>query len=149
MGKKYRVTLIPEERRGLTALLSKGRVDAQRRRRAQVLLKMDEGPEGSAWSDAQMREAFGVSARMLCHVRQRCVMEGLEVALHGKRNGSSGRPRKLDGASEAQLTMLCCSSPPEGRTRWTLRLLADRLVELEVVEEISYEGVRQTLKKMT
>jgi transposase len=113
---------------------------------ARILLKADQGERGSAWSDARIAEALDVGLSTVHRVRQAFVEEGLEVALHRRR--PTGRQyRKLDGAQEARLVALACSPPPVGRQRWTLRLLADRLVELQVVDGISSECVRMTLKK--
>lgn len=140
--KKYLVILTDAERHELEQLLAKGKAAARTRTHAQVLLKADQ-PTG--WTDAQIVEAFGVSVRTVERVRQRFVEEGLEAALKPK--SFPRLPRKVDGDVEAHLVALACSDPPEGRQRWTLRLLADQLVELDLIESISHEQVRQVLKK--
>ena len=116
--------------------------------RARILLKADVGREGEAWEDEQIAEAFDTSLSTIHRVRQAFVEEGLEEALYRKR--PTGRQyRKLDGDQEAHLIAVACSQAPEGRSRWTLRLLADKRVELQVVESVSPECVRTTLKKTT
>jgi len=128
------------------ALLRTGKAAAATQAHARILLKADQGPGGPAWPDAHIAEALEVGLSTVHRVRQAYVEEGLEAALHRKR--PTGRQyRKLDGAQEAHLVALACSPPPEGRPRWTLKLLADRLVELQVVDGISPECVRTTLKK--
>jgi hypothetical protein len=130
MTKKYRVTLMPAEREELERLLARGKADVRKIKHAQILLKADETDDGPAWSD----------------VRQRFVEEGLASALSPYRGGTRVYERKLDGAQEAHLIALACSAPPDERARWTLRLLAQRMVELAYVDTLSYETVRQTLK---
>jgi len=147
MAKKYVVRLEAEERERLRRLVSGGRVAAYKRRHAAILLKADQGPAGPAWTDVRIAEAFDVSVRSIESLRQRLVEEGLEACLMRKQPARPPRERKLDGEQEARLIAVSCSAPPEGRRRWTLRLLADRLVALEVVDSISHETVRQTLKK--
>jgi len=145
MVKKYIVRLTEEERRGLKALVSKGRASARKITRAQVLLKVD--ADGPNWTDEQAAEAFGMRANTVRDIRQRFVEEELERALDRKQPVDPPRRRKLDGAGEARLIALACGEPPEGRARWTLKLLAGQLVELAIVDRISPETVRQTLKK--
>lgn len=140
--KKYLVTLTDEERQHLGQLLAKGKSAARTLRHAQALLKAD---ETSGWKDAAIAEAFGLSVRTVERLRQRFVEQGLEAALAPK--PVPRPPRKVDGVVEAHLVALACSDPPAGRQRWTLRLLADKLVELDLVQSISHEGVRQALKK--
>lgn len=148
MPKKYIIELSCQERQMLDALVSKGRVLAQERTHAQILLKADEGAEGEAWKDEQIAEAYDVAVRSVERIRKRCVDHGLEDALARRRNPNAPRAlRKLDGAAEAHLTKIACSEPPGGRDRWTMQLLAERLVRLEVVDAISRETVRRTLKK--
>lgn len=147
MGKRYRVTLEADERESLEQLLSKGKADVRRLKHAQILLKADESKDGPAWSDSRIAEAVGCGTATVERVRQRFVEEGLEAALSPYRTPRREYRPKLDGEQEAKLITLACSQPPEGRSRWTLRLLADALVELELVDSISYETVRQTLKK--
>lgn len=145
MVKKYIVRLTEEERKGLKALVSKGRASARKIARAQVLLKVD--ADGQNWTDEQAAEAFGMRANTVRDIRQQFVEEGLERALDRKQPPDPPRRRKLDGAGEARLIALACGEPPEGRARWTLKLLAGQLVELAIVDGISPETVRQTLKK--
>ena len=148
MEVKYVVTLAASEYAQLHALLRVGTAAAATLAHARVLLKADQADGGPAWSDAHIADALDVSLSTVHRVRQAFVEDGLEAALH--RKGPTGRQyRKLDGAQEAHLVALACSPPPEGRARWTLKLLADRLVELEVVDSVSPECVRATLKKTT
>ena len=147
--KKYLVTLTAEERQHLGKLLSAGKRSARTLTRARILLKADQAEGGPAWEDARIAEALGCGHRTVERVRQRFVEQGLEAALNHKPQDQPSRQRTLDGAAEARLIALACSEPPKGRARWTLKLLADQLVELEVVESISDETVRRTLKKTT
>ena len=145
---KYRVQLSSEEREALTRLTTTGRGAVAKLLRARILLKADESEEGDAWTDEAIAGAFDVSLKTIARVRQALVEQGLEDAL--KRKTPSGRQyRKLDGKQEAHLVALACSSPPEGRCRWTLKLLADKLVALEVVDSIDPATVHRTLKKTT
>jgi len=147
MSKKlYVVTLTAAERSYLQALIAKGKAAAQKRLHAQILLKADAGPDGDGWMDQQIMEAFDVSRRTVERLRQRLVEEGLEAALTRKPQ-ENRVPRKIDGVAEAHLIAAACGKPPEGRKGWTLQLLADRLVELKLVDSVSYETVRRTLKK--
>jgi len=143
--KKYIVRLTEEESKGLRAVVSKGRASARKIGHARVLLKVD--ADGPNWTDEEAAEAFGIRANTVRDIRQRFVEGGLEAALERKRRTEPPRPRKLDGADEARLIALACGEPPEGRARWTLRLLAGKMVELAIVEGISHETVRRTLKK--
>ena len=145
--KKYLVTLTPEERQHLRQLVSAGKRSARTLTRARILLQADQAPGGPAWEDAEIAEALGCGRRTVERVRQRFVEQGLDAALGRKPQDRPSRPRALDGAAEARLIALACSQPPEGRARWTLKLLADKLVELEVVESVSDETVRRVLKK--
>lgn len=147
MNKKYVIRLTEEERARLTALVSRGKVAARKRLHAQVLLKADVGAAGPGWADLKIAQALGVGERTIEAIRKRCVEEGLDAALDRKPQCRPSRQRILDGAKEAQLVALCCGKVPAGQARWTLRLLADELVRLEIVERISHETVRQTLKK--
>jgi transposase len=146
VAKRYRVTLTAEEREALGHMISRGKAAARRLVHARVLLQADASEGGPDWTDTRIAEAVRVSVRTIGRVRQRFVEEGLEAALL-PRPSPRVYARKLDGAQEAKLIALACSGPPEGRKRWTLRLLAERMVELEVVSELSHETVRQTLKK--
>src|SRR5438874_7008370 len=145
--KKYRVTLTDEERQGLHELVSAGKAAAKRLARARILLKADAAPGGPAWTDDLIAEALEVSTDTVGRVRQRFVEQGLEAALARKKQDRPSRERVLDGRAEARLIALACSAPPDGRKEWTMRLLADRLVELEVVDAVSDETVRRALKK--
>jgi transposase len=144
--KVYRVKLTPEERAHLQELLSKGKAAARTLTHARILLKADEGVAGPRLSDTAIAEALDVNRSTVERVRVRCVEEGFEAALR-PRPSRELHPRKLDGVQEAHLVTLACSPAPNGRARWSLRLLADKLVQLEIVDDISHETVRQTLKK--
>ncbi len=146
MGKKYIVRLSTEEREHLGGLINRGREAAYRRRHAQVLLLADEGEHGPRLVDRDIAEQVGCTCRTVEQIRERCVCEGLDAALERKRR-SRERSRVLDGDGEARLVSLACTNPPEGQSRWTLRMLGEQLVELDVVESISTETVRKTLKK--
>jgi transposase len=145
--KKYVVTLTDEERQHLQGLLAAGKAAAQKLTHARILLKADQAEGGPAWPDERIAEALDIGRATIARVRQRLVEQGLEAALGRKPQDRPSRPRQLDGAAEARLIALACSPPPEGRAAWTLRLLADQLVELEVVDTVSHETVRQVLKK--
>ena len=145
-AKKYRVRLSAEEQEELKGLVSRGRAAAYKQTHARILLLVDEAQEGGAMRDGEIARALKVGSAPVERVRRRCVEEGVEAAL-GRRQQVNRRPRKLDGEGEARLVAMACSQPPEGRAGWTLQLLADRLVEWEVVDSISTETVRQTLKK--
>lgn len=146
--KKYVLKLSEEERKVLGDLLRKGKAAGWKLLRAQALLKCDQGPSGPAWPDARIAEAFGCTGRSLENWRKQAVEQGPLSLLEHK---ASAKPRstKLDGEGEARLTALACSQAPPGYARWSLRLLADHLVILEVVDEISHETVRRVLKKTT
>lgn len=145
--KKYLVTLTPQERLQLSDLIATGKAAAYKLAHARILLKTDQSDGGPSWPDARIAEAVEVSMATVERVRQRFVEQGLDAALSRKKQDHPSRPSVLDGAAEAHLIALACSQPPAGRAAWTLRLLADRLVELEVVPAISHETVRQALKK--
>ena len=146
MGKeaKFVVRLNDAERQSLQELLAGKRVAADKVLRGRILLKAD--VDGPGWSDPEIADAFNVGLSTVHRLRQRLVEEGLEAAL-ARRPSSQQRPKKIDGAKEAHLIAITCGSPPEGRARWTLQLLADKLVELQLVDSISHETVRTTLKK--
>src|SRR5579872_949715 len=135
-----------EERAQLHDLLAKGKAAARTLMYARILLKADEGVDGPHLTDDEIAEAVEVNRSTVELVRLRCVDEGVESALR-PRPSRQLHPRKLDGVQEAHLVALACSPAPKGHGRWSLRLLADKLVELEIVDDISYETVRQTLKK--
>ncbi len=148
MYKRYVVRLTDEERRQLEALVRRGRAHARKLLYARILLKTDAAEGGPAWTDERIAEAMETSADTVARERRRSCEEGLEeVALMPGKPGRRPRRRVLDGRSEARLVALACSQPPAGRAGWTLRLLADRMVELGVVEGLSRETVRRTLKK--
>jgi transposase len=147
MKKVFVVRLTDEERLELECLIRKGKVSALTLARARVLLKADQGDNGEAWTDGEIAQALDVAPKTVFNVRRRWVEEGLEAALNRKKQKHPSRTRKLDGKAEAKLVATCCGPAPQGRARWTLRLLADKLVELEAVESISPETVRRTLKK--
>ena len=141
MKRVHVVKLTGEEREELLQFLRKGKSSARSQTRARILLLSDEGLE-----DDEIAETLKVSKSTICRIRKRYCEGGLDFALQEKPR--SGAPNKIDGRVEAQLTLLACSDPPEGRSRWTVRLLADRLVELEVVDSISHMSVQRLLKKM-
>ena len=146
MAKLYRVTLTPPERQELQQLISRGKADARKLAHARILLQADEAEGGSRRTGGQIASALDTTTRTVERVRGRFVEQGLEAALL-PRPSKRVYARKLDGRQEARLVALACSRPPAGKARWTLRLLADEMVELEVVDSLSYETVRQTLKK--
>lgn len=145
-SKKYLVELAEDERRELNELIRKGKAAARKIQHAQVLLKADQASDAPAWKDQQIAEAFSVSPRTVERVRRRFVEQGLEAAITHRRPKRT-KPRKLDGEAEARLIVMACSQAPDGRKRWTLKLLADKLVELDIVDHIVPETVRKTLKK--
>ena len=146
MEKKYRIELSVEERQELKAMVTRGRAAAYRQTHARILLLSDEGPGDGVMKDGAIARSLQVGRATVERVRRRCVEEGVERAL-GRREQLNRRQKKLDGPGEARLVALACAEPPLGRVSWTLKLLADRLVEREIVESISTETVRQTLKK--
>lgn len=144
--KRYIVTLTEEERTMLLNLISAGKAAARKLTHARILLKADCAADRVGWADAAISEALEVSPSTIARVRQLFVEEGLEAALSRKKPRRQYM-RKLDGEQEAHLIALSCSPAPEGRDRWTLRLLADKMVVLEYVDSVSHETVRQVLKK--
>ena len=145
--KKYKVTLTAAERQQLSQLIASGNAAARKLTHARALLKADAGPGGPAWTDQRIAQAVEVSVATVERLRQRFVEQGLDAALDRKKQDRPSRLRTLDGKAEARLIALACAEPPAGRVRWTLRLLADKLVELEIVETVSTETIRRTLKK--
>lgn len=145
MNKKFVVRLSVEERERLEAIIAKGEAAARRLTRARILLKADCSPLGPSWADLQISEALEVGAITVHRIRQAFVEGGIEGATI--RRPVPRRPRMLDGEQEAHLIALACSNPPAGRSRWTLRLLAERFVELGHVEGVSHETIRSALKK--
>lgn len=145
MAKKYRVTLTEKERKELKELISNRSANSEPVKRAYILLAADEAGEKN-WKDTQIQVSYGVSIRTIERVRENFVKEGFEIAIHGKKR-EVFKEKLLTGDVEARLIALRCSAPPVGYIRWTLHLLADRMVELNYVEHISHESVRQILKK--
>jgi len=145
--KKYIVTLTADERQELSELIATGKAAAAKLAHARILLKADAAEGGPAWPDHRIAEAVEVSIATIERVRQRFVEQGLEAALVRKPQARPSRERTFDGRAEAKLIALACSQPPVGRKAWTMRLLADKLVELEVVPSVSDETVRRSLKK--
>ena len=146
MKKKYIVTLTEEERQILRAMLSRGKAAARKLMHARILLKADAGEGGPNWRDAAIAEGLEVGRATVERVRKRFVEESFEAALDRRKPRRHYR-RTLDGDGEAHLVALACSQAPQGRSRWTLQLLADRMVALEYVERLSCQTVRRTLKK--
>ena len=146
MYKKYIVRLSEEERSTCHQVVKKLKGSSQKVRRAQILLKAD--ADGPAWPDAKIAEAFHGRVQTIENLRKRLVTDGFERALEGKERASPPTPPKLDGEMEAKLIAMRLGKPPAGYGHWTLQLLADELVALEVVDSISHETVRKTLKKM-
>lgn len=145
---KYAVALTEEERAHLRTLIGRGHAPARMLTHARILLKANQGEGGPAWTDAAIARAVDVHPATVSRVRRAYVEDGLDAALAPKAPDRV-YPRTLDGAAEARLVALTCGDPPAGRERWTLRLLADELVRLEVVEAVSYEPVRRTLQQTT
>jgi len=145
--KKYLVRLTRKEQATLKKLLSSGRGSGRMFTRVRILLKADQSAKGSGWSDEKISEAFDVTVQTIERVRKQLVEEGFEAVLSRHQYIQKVSRKKIDGDVEAHLIALCCSAPPKGRVRWTLRLLADSIVECGYVESISHEAVRQTLKK--
>jgi hypothetical protein len=145
MNKKYRVRLSDAKRRCCEALVKKLKGSSQKVRRAQILLKADE--DGFAWTDERISQAFGCRVQTVENLRKRLVTEGFELALEGRKREQPPTPPRLDGDAEAKVIAMRLGKPPAGYGRWTLRLLAEQVVELEIVESISHETVRQALKK--
>jgi transposase len=146
VAKKYRVTLTTEERSELEAMISKGKADARKLAHARILLQADEADGSPARTDQAIASALDLSTRTVERVRQRFVEEGTASALL-PRPTRRAYARALDGAQEAHLIALACSTPPDGKKRWTLRLLAERVVELGHAGSVSHETVRRTLQK--
>jgi transposase len=144
MQKKYVVRLTSAEREILSKLVKQGRFSAQKVRRAQVLIKAD--ADGPNWTDAEIADAFDCSTKTVENIRERLVTQGFEVTLNGKPK-SRARRKVLDGEQEAKIIALRLGRPPKGFSNWTLRLLAEQAVSLEIVESVSHETLRQTLKK--
>jgi len=145
MEKKYIVRLTDEERVTLRSVVKKLSGTSQKVRRAQVLLKAD--ADGPSWTDKRIAEAFSCRVKTVENIRQRLVTEGFDVAFNGRKRETPPREKRLDGEQEAKLIALRLGKPPAGFANWSLRLLAEKAVELEIVDSVSHETVRQTLKK--
>jgi transposase len=144
MKKRYVVNLTPEERESLAAVVKRARVSGLKRPRASILLKADDGQ-----TDQEIADDLDVGVATVERVRQRCVERGIAACLDRKKQENPSRPRKLDGATEAKLVQIACSAPPTGRARWTLSLLAGRLVELKVFSAVSVSTIGRAGKKMS
>lgn len=145
MQKKYIVRLTEAERQTLHDVVKRFKGSSQKVRRAQILLKAD--VDGPAWTDRQIAEAFDCRTKTVENIRQRLVTEGFEVTLCGKRSDASARTPVFDGVQEAKVIALRLGKPPKGFANWSLRLLAEKIVELDIVDSVSHETVRRTLKK--
>jgi hypothetical protein len=145
MNKKYIVRLTDEERKTLQSIVKKLSGSSQKVRRAQILLKAD--ADGSNWTDMRIAEAFSCRTKTVENIRQRLVTEGFDVALDGRKREAPPRKYRLDGQQEAEVIALRLGKPPAGFANWSLRLLAEKVVELEIVDSVCHETVRQTLKK--
>ncbi|KEQ19657.1 hypothetical protein GZ78_07145 [Endozoicomonas numazuensis] len=144
MPARYRIFLSPAEQQQLKDIILQNNIAKHKRIHAQVILALDEN--GPKLTELQVSQTSGVTTKTVQRTRKRCVLEGLEVAVNSKRNGIA-RPRKLQGVQQAQLVALTCSEPPEGCSRWTLKLLADRMIELNYVDTISSQTIGRELKK--
>ena len=148
MGKKlYRVQLLPEERAEFERLISANKAARWKITRAQAMLKCDQGPDGPGWGDELIAQAYGVTTRSLENWRKQAVLQGPLSLLSRKPLQKPPRPPKFDGAQEARLVAMTCGQPPHGHNRWSLRLLAEQAVALDIVDSASHETVRQVLKK--
>ena len=145
--KKYVVNLTEDEREQLQDLIRTGKRSAQQLMKARILLKADVSAAGEGWSDSEIVRALDTSLATVCRTHQQLVEEGLEAVLTRKQRATSARPRIFDGEKEAKLIALACSAPPSGRARWTLRLLEDKVVELNIVDQASDNTIGRTLKK--
>lgn len=146
MHKRYPIVLPEAERTHLKQLIATGTSPARVLTRARILLKADQAPDGPGWVDERIADAVETSQPTIARVRRQYVEHGLDAALY-RRSPRRQYQRKLDGAQEARLIAVACSQPPAGQAHWSLRLLADRLVELEVVDAVSYQTIRRVLKK--
>jgi transposase len=147
MAIRYKVTLMPEERELLESITKKGKHDSRMVLLSRALMLCDAPPEGPGWSTKDICEALGLSARTVERMKKRFVEEGLNQALERKPLDSNQRDIKFDGAFEARLIALACSEAPKGRSRWTVRLLAEKVVELEIADSVSPKTVQRVLKK--
>lgn len=147
MSPRYRVTLTQQERKELEALTRRGKTHARRFIHARALLLCDAGDDGPAWNVADVAKALGVTSRTIEHLKKRFVEDGLEAALERKPREKPPREVTFDGAFEARLIAMACSDVPEGHQRWTVRLLADKVVELNIAPSVSHMTVQRVLKK--
>lgn len=147
MSPRYRVTLTQEERRELETMTRRGRINAKKFIHARALLLCDTGIEGPAWKVTDVASAFGITTRTVEHLKQRFVEDGLNSAIERKPLEKPPRGVKFDGAFEARIIAIACSDVPEGHCRWTVRLLADKAVELNIAESVSHMPVQRVLKK--
>ncbi|MDF2523500.1 MAG: transposase [Clostridiales bacterium] len=145
MEKRWIVELSQDERQQLEQLINKGNVSGYKIKHAHMLLKADEGEHGPSWPDTQIAEAYNTSESTVRNLRKRLVEKGFETAL--EREKQTNRRIKFDGEVEAKLIAIACSQAPEGYSKWSVRLLADRLVEMEIVDEISHMTVQRVMKK--
>ncbi len=148
-NKKYIVELTSEERAQLNAMIKKGKSSAQANLKARILLKADQGEAGEGWKDTRIVEAFDTNVRMVGRVRETCVMEGFDAVFKRKQRATPATQPVFDGEAEAKLIALACSEPPEGYARWTIRLLAGKVVEMKIVDQVHYNTVGRVLKKRT
>jgi transposase len=145
---KNSIELTPEQRSQLEEVISKGSAKARKIQHAQVLLKIDSGKDGSNWSDKQLKEAFGVSPSTIWRIRQRFLKQGMDDALNRRLQPERPEKRKVTGKQEAQLITLACTEAPTGYSHWSIRLLTRKSIELEIVDQVGRETIRQVLKKM-
>ncbi len=145
-AKIYKVTLTEAERTELTEMVNKGKGQARRMRRARIILMADEAQENGGWKDREIAKALKAHIRTVERIREKCVQQGLEAALNHTRPKKT-RGKVMDGEAEAHLVQIACTEAPDGHEKWSLQMLADRMIELEVVETVSRESVRTTLKK--
>jgi len=148
MSPRYRVTLTNQEREELEAMTRRGKIHARKFIHARALLLCDAGEYGPSWNVSDVAAALGVTSRSIEHLKKRFVEEGIEAAIDRKPREKPPREVKFDGAFEARLITLACSEAPEGRRRWTVRLLADKAIELRLAETVSHMTVQRVLKKM-
>jgi hypothetical protein len=148
MKPRYRVTLTEQERSFLDGLTRRGTHNARTTILARALLLCDAGPDGPAWTSAKIVDALGITSRTMEHLKKRFVEEGLEVSIHRKAREKPPREVRLDGKFEARLIALACSEAPAGYSRWTVRLLSEKIVELQIAESVSHMSVHRILKKM-
>lgn len=146
-AKIYKLTLTDEEEKELHEFVNHGKSAARKLTHARILLLANENRPEGAWTDEKIAEALTISLRTVERVRQRCVEQGMEAALNRKEH-SRTRAKRLDGAGEARLVQLACTTAPNGREKWTMQLLAEKMIELNIVETIGRETIRTTLKKM-